>query len=112
MYFLADHRRSTDLAIELAETELRFRNDPQAHDAYAWALYSTGRLAEARAASDLSMVGGFLSAPTLFHTGMISAGLGDTVRAVDELTRALALNDRFDPVQAGVAQNLLLSPGG
>lgn len=112
VYFLADHGRSTDLAIELAEAELSFRNDPQAHDAYAWALYSAGRLGEARAASDLSMAGGFRSASTLFHAGMISADLGDTVRAIDELTRALAINDRFDPVQAGVARNLLLSLGG
>ncbi len=112
VYFLADHDRNPGLAIELAQAELAFRSDPQAHDAYAWALHTAERYDEARLASDRALANGFRSAPALFHAGMISAALGEVDRAIGELMQALAINDQFDPIQAEAARSMLSSLRG
>ncbi|MCW2608114.1 MAG: hypothetical protein JWO60_2807, partial [Frankiales bacterium] len=41
------------------------------------------------------------------HLGVIAAAAGDTATARRELTAALTLNPRFDPLQAPEARRLL-----
>ncbi len=100
VYFLADHGLEPDLAVTLSQNELQLRSDPLAFDAHAWALYSAGLFEDARRFSDQALEDGFRSAPALFHAGMISVALGDDARAERELRAALAINDRFHPLQA------------
>jgi tetratricopeptide (TPR) repeat protein len=98
--FYADHDIHVDEALQLAETELQVRKDVFGYDAYAWALFKSGRFREARLASDQALAQGTQDAKVLYHAGLISKALGDAGRARDELHRALALSPRFDPLQA------------
>lgn len=52
---LADHARDLDFAVDLMRTELPERGDVYTWDAFAWVLFKSGRLAEAKAASAKAM---------------------------------------------------------
>lgn len=52
---LADHNRDLPLALELMKAELPVRGDVYTWDAYAWVLYKTGQLQEARQASQKAL---------------------------------------------------------
>lgn len=105
--FYADHDTRLDEALRLSRSELEVRKDVFGYDAYAWALFKNGRLAEARAASDSARAQGTRDARMLYHAGMISASLGDADRARAELTQALAASPEFDPLQAPKARRAL-----
>ena len=94
-YFYADHDIKPDKALELARRELNYRQDIYAYDVVAWSLYRNGKLDEARGAIEQALQLGTKDAKLLFHAGMIYQGLGETNKARDFLTRALALNPQF-----------------
>lgn len=52
---LADHNRDLPIALELMKAELPVRGDVYTWDAYAWVLYKSGRLEEAKAASQKAL---------------------------------------------------------
>jgi tetratricopeptide (TPR) repeat protein len=52
---LADHNRDLPIALELMRAELPVRGDVYTWDAYAWVLYKSGRLDEAKAASEKAL---------------------------------------------------------
>ena len=108
--FVADHGEPAE-ALALAETAVRFRPFLAVHDAYAWALYRNGRFVEARTESDAALALGTSSARYHFHAGMIHKALGEDDVARDELTTALAINPRFDPIDVGVATAALAELG-
>ena len=83
------------------------RGDVYGHDALAWARRGAGVAAGARAESALALALGTRDARLLYHAGMISAALDEPDRAVAELTAALDLNPRFDPIQASRARAML-----
>jgi hypothetical protein len=53
--FLADHNRDLPLAMELMKAELPVRGDVYTWDAYSWVLYKTGRIEEAKKASEKAL---------------------------------------------------------
>jgi len=110
--FRADHGGDLTDALRIVEEELRTRRDVYGHDAHAWVLYHLGRHEEARSASDEALALGTPDARLWFHAGMISAALGDDDRAREELTRALQIAPRFDPLLATIAAETLTSLGG
>ena len=110
--FYADHDIEAAAAVKITSAMLAVRHDVDGYDAHAWALYRAGDLAPARAASDLALALGTRSAPMLYHAGLISAALGDTARAADELAAALAINPGFSPLQAVEARRVLEEMGG
>ena len=110
--FYADHDREPAEALRLAEVELAIRENVFTYDAHAWALYRNRRFEEARASSDRAIALGTPEAPFWYHAGLISAALGDTDRAIDELRAALDLNPGFDPIHAPEAQRVLAELGG
>ena len=89
------------------------RTDVYAWDLLAWALYRNGRAAEAVAPMTKALALGTRDARLYFHAGMIHRGAGDSAMAREYLERALALNPRFQVLQAGAAARALaeLSPG-
>ena len=105
--FYADHDIHLDRALALARAELEVRKDVYGWDALAWVLFKTGRLEEARAASDRALRLGTADAKLLYHSGMISLGLGDEARAEEDLRASLRLSPSFDPIQAEIARDAL-----
>jgi tetratricopeptide (TPR) repeat protein len=72
---LADHNRDLPIALELMRAELPVRGDVYTWDAYAWVLYKSGRLDEAKAASDKA-VRFHTPEPTFYaHARQIEAGI-------------------------------------
>jgi tetratricopeptide (TPR) repeat protein len=105
--FYADHDRRPAQALALAGRELAVRKDVYGWDAYAWALYRAGRLAEARSASDRALRLGTRDARLFYHSGLISLSLGDEERAARDLETALDISPVFDPLQARAARRAL-----
>ncbi len=105
--FDANHAEEPSEAVRLAESELAVRKDVYGWDAYAWALFATGRASDADAAIQKALALGTNDALLLYHAGMIAHGIGDDGRAHSLLGRALALNPGFDPLQAIRARQVL-----
>ena len=105
--YYADHGLNASAAVGLTETELAVRKDVFGYDAYAWALYQSGDYVRARTASDQALAQGTVDARLLYHSGLIARATGDLVRARADLSRALAISPRFDPVQAPRARAAL-----
>jgi tetratricopeptide (TPR) repeat protein len=94
-------------ALTLAENELAVRKDIYGYDAYAWALLANGRATEADAAMTHALSLGTRDAQLLYHAGLIAKAVGDQPRARTFIREALALNPRFDPLQAQRARAAL-----
>jgi tetratricopeptide (TPR) repeat protein len=107
--YLSTHDRNAAEALALAEREVTTRDDVYTEDTLAWALYRTGRLLEARAASDRSMALGTPDARLLYHAGAIRIANAETTTGMALVKRALALNVGFDPVGSREARTLLAS---
>ena len=103
----ADHGRRLDRALELVREELTVRQDVYTYDALAWVLYKNNHYAEAQEAMDRALRMGTPDPGFYYHAGMIALALGRKPDARNYLERALALNRRFDPVQAPIAEKAL-----
>jgi tetratricopeptide (TPR) repeat protein len=110
--FWADHDGDLEDALGIAERNLERRRDVYGYDVLAWVLYRMGRFEDARAASDRALAMDTPDARLWFHAGMISAALGESERARQELSHALALHPAFDPLLAPVARAALEDLGG
>ncbi|MGH9281160.1 MAG: tetratricopeptide repeat protein [Acidimicrobiales bacterium] len=110
--FYADHDTKLDEAVRLSEGELQVRKDVFGYDAYAWALYKNARPREARDAIDKALAQRTVDPRLLYHAGMISVAVGDVDRATAELSRALAISPRFDPLEAPRAREALAKLSG
>ncbi len=108
--FYADHGDPAR-ALENAEKGIATRPFVVMYDAYAWALHSNGRDAEALVAINKAMKPGMKNALFHFHKGMIQASLGDDRNARLELNLALDLNPKFSPLDAPIALAALVDLG-
>ena len=105
--FRVNHAEHLTEAVAMAEAELAVRQDVYGYDALAWALLGAGRPVEATEAMQHALAEGTQDPLLFYHAGMIANALGDRPRATDFLTRALALNPGFDPLQAERARETL-----
>jgi tetratricopeptide (TPR) repeat protein len=107
--FEADHGTP---AAAVASAEKAYAKRPDAvftQDAYAWALHSAGRTAEALPIARQAVRLG-LPAPAMhYHLGVIEAAAGNAEAAKASLQQALDLNPRFSPLHAPKAAALLAS---
>jgi tetratricopeptide (TPR) repeat protein len=99
--------RDASDALGLAERERTTRDDAYTEDAYAWALYRSGRFADARRASDTATRWGTPDARFIYHAGAIRMAQGDVAGGRGLVERALALNPRFDVTAVPEARRLL-----
>ena len=95
--YLADHGLDPARAVRMAESELAVRKDVYGYDAYAWALLTAGRVADAHAAADQALAAGTRDPRMLYHAGMIALADGRPADAKTYLSDALALDPGFDP---------------
>ena len=103
LYF-ADHRLQRDEAIRIARRDVAARDDAFAEDTLAWALARGGRRADARIAARKAVRWNTQDARLQYHAGVIAMESGDRDEATRRLTRALALNPQFHPVDADDAR--------
>jgi tetratricopeptide (TPR) repeat protein len=76
-------------------------------DTLAWTALKAGRVQEAQAAIQSALSLGTRDARMLYHAGMIARAAGDQKKAARLLKEALALNPRFDLLQARLARQAL-----
>lgn len=111
--FLLDHGGDVAMVTERARAELAERRDVYGHDLMAWALFRSGRPAEARAQMKQALRLGTRDPLLFYHAGMIERAAGDDEAARRHLRQALELNPRFHPRHAATARAVLDSiPGG
>jgi Flp pilus assembly protein TadD len=77
-------------------------------DAYAWALYTNKRYAEALRWSDRALATGWTNALFRFHRGMIEKSLSRRAAARADLQAALTLNPHFSPLKVPRARAALV----
>jgi tetratricopeptide (TPR) repeat protein len=107
--FLATKNSDPTLALRLAETELRVRDDLYTNDVVAWALYRNSRFAEADKAIRHATRLGTRDARLLYHEGAIRIAMGEVPLGQKLVRRALAMNPHFDAT--GAAEALALVGG-
>ncbi len=105
--FLADHGLRPEEAIVRAQRDLESRQDLEAWDTLAWALYRGARMHEAAHASEMALRLGTRRADFHFHAGMIRLALGDSAAGRVHLEQALSIDPSFDPLLADVARTAL-----
>lgn len=105
--FYADHDMKPEEAYEDAAREYEVRHDIYGADAVAWTALKAGKITEAQAAMREALRLGTRDARFLYHAGMIARAAGDQNASRDYLSRALALNAQFDPLQARLAKSAL-----
>jgi tetratricopeptide (TPR) repeat protein len=105
--FYADHDMKLGEALALARKEFEVRHDIYTWDALAWALYKNGKYQDAQDAMRHVLHFGTRDAMLLFHAGMISSGLGETVQAQQPLSDAVRITPHFHVLYADAARRQL-----
>ncbi|HZE70419.1 MAG TPA: tetratricopeptide repeat protein [Pyrinomonadaceae bacterium] len=96
--YLGTRGEQPEMALRLAEEELRLRQDVFTHDALAWSLAALGRIPEASGQMKLALAEGTKDARLYFHAGVIANRLGQKHEA-----------RKWCKDAAGIAQMLLPS---
>lgn len=105
--FLASKNQQVGQALRLLDEERRNRGGVYVDDAYAWALFRAGHVAEASHFSAQALRLGTRDARLLYHAGAIEIAVGDRADGQRLLRQALALNPGFDVTGAAEARKLL-----
>lgn len=106
--YYADHADRPRDALKLAEAEIARRQDVYTLDAYAWALYRNGQLAQAQQVIGRALAVGARDPKLHYHAGMIAHALGAHAQAREHLETAL----RFAPwAEFAPAARAVLQPG-
>lgn len=109
--FAADHGRGVEAAVQAAAAALEVRRDVYGFDAYAWALFNAGRVAEAADAATQALALGTPDPRTRYHAGMIAAATGRLDEARTLLQQAVAGRAALPPLQVAAAVEALESLG-
>jgi tetratricopeptide (TPR) repeat protein len=105
--FYANHDMNPVRAVELAELDLKLRQDVHGYDALAWAFYKNRQFEQALPAIQSALRLGTRDASMHFHAGMIYSALGQTEMAKAELETAIDINPHFSLLYSDVAQTEL-----
>ncbi len=105
--FLLDHGREVPRVLANVEAELRTRRDVYGYDLLAWALFKSGRAADALPPMRRALALGTRDAMLHYHAGRIGLTAGDTVWARARLETALAINPYWHPAQPAAARAAL-----
>ena len=103
----ADHDIRLEEAYFLARKDWSQRHDVFGADTLAWTALKTGRVEEARVAIADARRLGTRDARMLYHAGLIAIASGDQEDGRRLLRESLALNPRFDLLQARRAREAL-----
>jgi tetratricopeptide (TPR) repeat protein len=105
--FYADHDLKLKESVELAQEELKVRQDIYTWDILAWVLYKNARYQEAAVATQKALGMGTKDPVLFFHAGMIYEHLGNTAKAQEYLGQALSINRHFHILYADDAGTIV-----
>jgi tetratricopeptide (TPR) repeat protein len=77
VFYYADHRNDAAQALTIAAKEADKRHDSATLDAYAWALFRSGKLAEARTQMDKALAPGVRDSGYFCHALQIAKAMND-----------------------------------
>lgn len=97
----------SEQALEFARYDFETRQDVQAHETLAWALYRNEKYDEAAASMEQALAVGTQDPVLFFRAGMIAARRGEDQKAIDLLTRALKIDPEFAPLESVEAKETL-----
>ena len=100
IFYYADHAGRPAEALGVARREIERRRDVHTLDAYAWALYRSGRPADAQKAMDEALGVGVREAGMLYHAGLIASKLEQRGKAAGYLRQSLQVNPVSEVGQA------------
>jgi Flp pilus assembly protein TadD len=89
----------------VAKIEMARRQDVETLDAYAWALYASGDLAEAQRQMDKALAVGLRDASFFYHAGAIASKRKDVSAAVRYFNDSLSVSAESET--AGAARGAL-----
>jgi tetratricopeptide (TPR) repeat protein len=92
IFYYADYANRPEKALEVAKQEFERRHDVFTLDSYAWALYVSGKSAEARSQIERALAGGIRDAKIFRHAGEIALKFGDRGAAERYLRESIELN--------------------
>ena len=92
-------------ALRVAKIEMARRQDVETLDAYAWALYASGDLAEAQRQMDKALAVGLRDASFFYHAGAIASKRKDVSAAVRYFNDSLSVSAESET--AGAARGAL-----
>jgi tetratricopeptide (TPR) repeat protein len=92
IFYYADYANRPEKALEVAQREIERRHDVFTLDSYAWALYRSGRYAEARKQIETALSVGVRDAKIFRHAGEIALKSGDKAAAERYLRESAELN--------------------
>jgi tetratricopeptide (TPR) repeat protein len=101
---LLDRGREVPTVLARAEREIEVRQDVYGWDLLAWALYRSGRPAEAHEKMRHALALGTRDASLFYHAGMIETALGRHLEARRYLETAHAINPHWHPLQPAEAK--------
>jgi tetratricopeptide (TPR) repeat protein len=78
VFYYADHRKDAAQALAIAAKEAENRHDSATLDAWAWALYRSGKLAEAKTQMDRALAPGVRDNGYFCHAQQIATAMHDT----------------------------------
>jgi len=105
--FWSDHDQRLPEALQLAQDELRLRQDVFTWDVLGWAQFKNGKTAEAGQSIEHALALGTKDPTLFFHAGMIYSSAGDAPKAKTFLAQALAMNPQFHILHAETAARTL-----
>ncbi|HEY8227780.1 MAG TPA: tetratricopeptide repeat protein [Pyrinomonadaceae bacterium] len=102
--YLSTRGEDVDRAVQLAEQELKNRQDVFTHDALAWALAASGRTTEARNEVDKALAEGTKDARLYLHAAVIAAQNGQNSQARRWIEQAYATQQMLFPSERTLLQ--------
>ena len=102
--YLATRGDDPERALQLAEQEIKNRQDVFTHDALAWALAASGRTKEARTEVDNALAEGTNDARLFLHAAIIAAQNGEYSRSKRLIERARANQQMLFPSERSLLQ--------
>jgi tetratricopeptide (TPR) repeat protein len=103
--YLASRGTSPELAVQLAQNELKTRGDVFTHDALAWALAANGRSEEAWQEMQAALAEGTRDARLFFHATAIAAQAGHRDAAQAWLDKAAGMKQLLLPSERRKLEN-------
>ncbi len=100
IYYYADRAHQPSEALRIARFEIERRHDVWTLDAYAWALYANGQIAEARRQIEKALAVGARDAALFYHAGTIEAAAGDRAAGIRYAQQSIELNPASEIAEA------------
>ena len=100
VFYYTDRAPNPAEALRVAKIEVAWRQDVETLDAYAWALYSSGDLAEAQKQMDKALAVGLRDASFFYHAGAIASKLKDASAAARYFNDSLSVSSESEAASA------------